>query len=90
MDLEQSEAGAAGFYRGLEVVAGGWWNIEAPGITLMSGLSLRASATLGMLCTKVMLIDAGYNHAIDDLRRQWEKVNDDRNWVFYNPELPGE
>jgi hypothetical protein len=56
----------------------------------MSGLSLRASATLAMLCTKVMLLDAGYNHAIEDLRRQWEKVNDDRNWVFFNPELPGE
>lgn len=70
--------------------APGWWNIEAPGISIMSGLSLRASATLAMLCTKVMLLDAGYNHAIDDLRRQWEKVNDDRNWVFFNPDLPGE
>jgi hypothetical protein len=70
--------------------APGWWNIEAPGISIMSGLSLRASATLAMLCTKVMLLDAGYNHAIEDLRRQWEKVNDDRNWVFFNPELPGE
>jgi hypothetical protein len=35
----------------------------------MSGLSLKASTTLAMLCTKVMLLDAGYNHAIEDLRR---------------------
>jgi hypothetical protein len=70
--------------------APGWWNIAAPGISIMSGLSLKASATLAMLCTKVMLLDAGYNHAIDDLRKNWEKVNDNRNWAFYSTELPKE
>lgn len=70
--------------------APGWWNIEAPGISIMSGLALRASATLAMLCIKVMLLDAGYNHAIEDLRKQWDKVDNDRNRVFFNHELPGE
>jgi hypothetical protein len=69
--------------------APGWWNVEAPGISLMSALSLRWSATLAMLCTKVMLLDAGYNHAIDDLRRHWDKIEDDRAWAFFNTELPG-
>jgi hypothetical protein len=70
--------------------APGWWNIEAPGISIMSGLALRGAATLAMLCTKGILLDAGYNHAIEDLRRHWEKVNDDRSWVFHNAELPEE
>jgi len=44
----------------------------------MSAFSLNWCADFSMLCTKIILIDFGFNQAIDGLKHEWDKIKLER------------
>ena len=52
----------------------GFWNVPPEGFNIICGLALNWCANLGMLCTKIVLKDFGYNTALDGLSQEWENI----------------
>lgn len=62
----------------------GFWNIPAEGFNMICGLALNWSADLAMLCTKIILVDFGFNNALDGLRQEWENIKHQRSLAYMN------
>jgi hypothetical protein len=60
----------------------GVWNCDPEAFEIIAGISLKWAADLGMLCTKIALMDFGYQYAIEGLRKEWENVKERRAFVF--------
>lgn len=65
----------------------GWWNMPPEVFDFAAGFALRWSADFAMLCTKIVLTDFGYTQVIDDLRREWDRVRENRQIAFYSETL---
>jgi len=53
-------------------------NIPPEGFNLMSAMSLKWSADLPMLCTKIVLTDFGFGTALPGLNKEWDELNKKR------------
>jgi hypothetical protein len=65
----------------------GWWNMPPAALTLMSALAFKWSGDFGMFCTQLILIDSGFDKAIDNLRESWKELQGNRARAYYNLEL---
>jgi hypothetical protein len=53
-------------------------NIRPEGFNLMCAMSLKWSADLAMLCTKIALIDFGFATALSGLNKEWDELKKKR------------
>jgi len=49
---------------------------------LSCGFALKACADLGMLCTKIVLADFGFDVALEGLKQEWENIKRKRDFVY--------
>jgi hypothetical protein len=60
----------------------GLWNVSPEAMNLICAMALKWCADFGMLCTKTILSDFGFDLALDELKQEWEDVKLKRGIAF--------
>jgi hypothetical protein len=60
----------------------GIWGIPPEAINLTCGLANKWSADFGMLCTKIILIDFGFDVVLQGLEKEWKQIKVQRDIVY--------
>jgi hypothetical protein len=60
----------------------GFWSIPLTGMYIICGFAFKWCADFGMLCTKTILTDFGFDLALDELKQEWEDVKIKRGLAY--------
>lgn len=63
--------------------AASFWNQPPQAFHLVAGFALKWCGDLGMLCTKIVLSDFGFDVALNGLRDEWENIKAQRDLVCF-------
>ncbi len=59
-----------------------FWNQPPEAFNLVCGFALKWCADFGMLCTKIILTDFGFDAALEGLKQEWENIKRQRDFVY--------
>jgi hypothetical protein len=60
-----------------------FWNQPPEAYNLTCGFALKWCADFGMLCTKIILNDFGFDVAVEGLKQEWESIKSQRDLVCF-------
>lgn len=60
----------------------GFWNQPPASFNLVCGFALKCCADLGMLCTKIVLADFGFDETLEGLKQEWENIKRKRDFHY--------
>lgn len=59
-----------------------FWNQPPASFNLVCGLAFKYCADFGMLCTKIVLADFGFDASLEGLKQEWEKIKRKRDFHY--------
>lgn len=61
-----------------------FWNQPPEAFNLVSGFGFKWCADFGMLCTKIVLNDFGFDVALECLKQEWANIKNQRDLVLFH------